>query len=61
MDGKQSPSWLEVHNSGNHTLIGSFVGTGGSARPVSLVNFNDSKVSFSISPQWEQGNGQSYL
>ena len=57
MDGKQSPSWLEVHNSGNHTLVGSFVGTGGSARPVSLVNFNDGKVSFSIPPQWEQGNG----
>jgi hypothetical protein len=57
MNGKALPSWLEVHNSGTHTLVGSFVGTGGSARPVSVVQFNDGKVSFSIPPQWEQGNG----
>lgn len=57
MNGKELPSWLEVHNSGTHTMVGSFVGVGGSARPVSLVNFNDGKVSFSIPPQWESGNG----
>ena len=30
--GKAVPSWLEVTHSGLHTLIGEFVGTGGSAR-----------------------------
>lgn len=53
IDGKKSPSWLEVRHSGLHTLVGQFVGTGGSARPVSKVNFVDGKISFSIPPQWE--------
>jgi hypothetical protein len=53
--GKGMPSWLEVIHSGGHTLVGRFVGGGGSARPVSKVNFNpaDGKLSFSIPPQWE--------
>jgi len=55
--GKKFPSWLEVHHSGIKTLVGEFVGVGGSARPVSKVNFEDGKVSFSIPPQWEQGDG----
>ena len=29
-----SPSWLEVERSGTATLIGQFVGSGGSARPI---------------------------
>ncbi len=53
IDGKKSPSWLEVRHSGLHTLTGQFVGTGGSARPISKVNFIDGKLSFSIPPQWE--------
>ena len=53
INGKKSPSWLEVRHSGLHTLVGQFVGTGGSARPISKVNFNDGKLSFSIPPQWE--------
>lgn len=53
IDGKKAPSWLEVRHSGLHTLVGQFVGTGGSARPVSKVNFADGKISFSIPPQWE--------
>jgi hypothetical protein len=52
-DGKMLPSWLEVYHSGNHHLIGQFVGAGGSARPVSKVNFADGKMSFTIPPQWE--------
>lgn len=56
MDGKEAPSWLEVRHSGLSTLVGDFVGTGGSARPISKVNFNDGKVSFSIPPQWETGS-----
>ena len=35
IDGKKSPSWLEIRHSGLHTLVGQFVGTGGSARPIS--------------------------
>ena len=49
------PSWLEVTLSGNSTLVGRFVAEGGSARPISRVNFKDGKMSFSIPPQWEPG------
>ena len=48
------PSWLEVWTSGNEHLVGQFVGSGGSARPVSLVEFADGKVRFSIPPQWDK-------
>jgi len=47
------PSWLEVKLSGIKTLVGYFVAEGGSARPISKVNFNDGKISFSIPAQWE--------
>ena len=47
------PSWLAVEKSGLKTLTGHFVAEGGSARPISIVNFNEGKVSFSIPPQWE--------
>jgi hypothetical protein len=48
------PSWLEVKHSGNTRLVGQFVGSGGSARPISKINFVDGKMSFSIPPQWEK-------
>lgn len=51
--GRMVPSWLEVKLSGHSTLVGAFVAEGGSARPVSKVNFADNKISFSIPPQWE--------
>lgn len=54
--GKPMPSWLEVRHSGNHTLIGQFVGFSGSARPISEVHFTDGKLSFAIPPQWERGD-----
>src|SRR5665213_2522586 len=54
LDGKKAPSWLEVHRSGIRTLVGEFVGTGGSARPIARVNFDNGNSSFSIPPQWEQ-------
>src|SRR5690349_21649654 len=57
MEGRQAPSWFEVYRSGYRTLVGEFVGTGGSARPVSLYHFSGGKLSFSIPPQWEQGSG----
>lgn len=55
--GKPSPSWLEVRHSGTHTLVGQFTGFSGSARPVSEVVFKDGKMSFTIPPQWEKGDG----
>jgi len=56
MSGKAVPSWFEVHHSGVSTLVGRFVGGGGSARPISKVNYNGVKMSFSIPPQWERSN-----
>lgn len=55
MDGTKLPSWLEVRHSGYKTLIGQFTSTSGSARPISVVHFNNNEFSFSIPPQWESG------
>jgi hypothetical protein len=55
-DGKEVPSWLEVTHSGYNTLIGRFVAEGGSARPISKVNFKDNIMSFAIPHQWEAGD-----
>ncbi len=52
--GKKSPSWLEVTHSGLRTLIGQFTGTGGSARPISKINYANGDFSFSIPPQWDK-------
>jgi len=54
--GKEFPSWLEVRHSGTKMLVGQFVFITGSARPISRVNFNDGKISFTIPPQWEDGD-----
>ena len=51
--GKTYPAWLEVRHSGLHTLVGEYVGSGGSARPISKINFTDGIVNFSIPPQWD--------
>jgi hypothetical protein len=56
MDGKELPSWLEVEHSGLHTLVGRFVFANGSARPISKVNFDGERFSFTIPPQWESEN-----
>jgi hypothetical protein len=56
VNGKPAPSWLEVKLSGYRTLVGSFVGTSGSARPVAEVKFDQGRFSFSIPPQWEEGD-----
>jgi hypothetical protein len=47
------PAWLEVRLSGRSTLVGSFVGRFGSARPISRVEFDAGRVHFSLPPQWE--------
>lgn len=56
MNGKIYPSWLEVELSGVKTLVGRYVGTGGSARPISKINFADGKMHFAIPPQWDRGD-----
>jgi hypothetical protein len=48
-----SPSWLEVERSGTATLVGQFVGFGGSARPIGKIEFTDGTFRFAIPPQWE--------
>jgi hypothetical protein len=53
VNGKMTPSWLEVKHSGLKMLVGRFVGPGGSARPISRINIENGKMSFSIPPQWE--------
>ncbi|HLY69300.1 MAG TPA: DUF1080 domain-containing protein [Puia sp.] len=55
--GKELPSWLEVTHSGTRALVGQYVGPGGSARPISKINFKDNKMSFTIPPQWDRGDG----
>jgi hypothetical protein len=48
-----SPSWLEVERSGTATLVGQFVGSGGSARPIAKIEFTDGTFRFAIPPQWD--------
>jgi hypothetical protein len=48
-----SPSWLEVERSGTATLVGQFVGSGGSARPIAKIQFSDGTFRFAIPPQWD--------
>jgi hypothetical protein len=48
-----SPSWLEVERSGTATLVGQFVGSGGSARPIAKIEFTAGAFRFAIPPQWE--------
>jgi hypothetical protein len=51
--GQTSPSWLEVERSGTATLVGQFVGSGGSTRPIAKIEFTDGAFRFAIPPQWE--------
>lgn len=48
------PSWLEVRLSGYRTLVGSFVGHFGSARPIAKVEFDRGHLKFTVPPQWER-------
>ena len=54
MDGRMAPSWLEVRHTGVNGYIGRFVADGGSARPISKVEFKDGKLAFHIPAQWER-------
>lgn len=51
---REVPSWLEITRSGIRTLVGRFVGGGGSARPISKIFYDNGKIHFSIPPQWER-------
>jgi 3-keto-disaccharide hydrolase len=51
-------AWLEVDLSGSRTLVGRFVGTGGSVRPISEVEFANGEFRFAIPPQWERIDGK---
>lgn len=50
------PSWLEIRKSGTSTLVGSYVGQFGSARPIAEVQVEGDGKSFKIQvpPQWEK-------
>lgn len=50
-------AWLEVRHSGVQTLVGQFVGTSGSARPIAQIEFKDGELRFTIPPQWERVDG----
>jgi hypothetical protein len=52
-DGHPYPSWLEIQRSGYRTLVGSFVGQFGSARPVSKIENDNGTIRFTIPPQYE--------
>ncbi|HEY4337535.1 MAG TPA: DUF1080 domain-containing protein, partial [Puia sp.] len=54
LPNREVPSWLEMQPSGVRTIVGRFVGSGGSARPIAKINYNGSSFSFSIPPQWER-------
>jgi hypothetical protein len=53
---REYPSWLEVRLSGFRTLVGSYVGQFGSARPIAEIPFDETTGSFRfvIPPQWER-------
>jgi hypothetical protein len=53
-DGHTYPSWLEIQRSGYRTLVGSFVGQFGSARPVSKIEVDNGAIRFTIPPQYEE-------
>ncbi|MEX0686341.1 MAG: DUF1080 domain-containing protein [Balneolales bacterium] len=50
------PAWLEVKRSGPNTMVGSYVGYEGSARPISEIHYSEQNkaYSFSIPPQWKR-------
>ena len=48
------PSWLEVKKSGHSTLVGSYVGQFGSARPIAEIKNTDGTYQFTVPPQWEE-------
>ena len=58
INGRMAASWLEVRHTGINGYIGRFVWEGGSARPISKVEFKDGKVYFHIPAQWEKTDNE---
>lgn len=54
---RHKAGWLEVRHSGVSQLVGAYVGTTGSARPISKVEFKDGTFKFVIPPQWNPAEG----
>jgi len=59
MNGETLPGWLHAKRSGTRTLVGEIVGTSGSTRPISEIDYaaDTGIYSFSIPPQWETVDG----
>jgi hypothetical protein len=53
---RTAPGWLEIKRSGRSALVGRYVGSSGSARPISNISYDESRdrYTFSIPPQWER-------
>ena len=54
---RKSVGWLEVRASGRNALVGRFMCSFGSARPVSEVISDDTGIHFAIPAQWESDKG----
>ncbi len=54
---RHTAGWLVVRHSGVNMLVGAYVGTTGSARPISRVDFKDGNFRFTIPPQWNPAEG----
>ncbi len=52
--GGTSPSWLDIQLSGRSTLVGYYVGRGGSVRPISRIHQQGDRIHFSVPVQWEE-------
>ena len=55
--GRHTAGWLEVRHSGRSMLVGAFVGTTGSARPIARIDFREGAFAFTIPPQWDDSEG----
>jgi hypothetical protein len=53
----KAPAWLEVSLSGRQTLVGRYLATGGSARPISKIDFDGKRLRFAIPGQWDADTG----
>lgn len=60
MNGIERPASLEVVKSGFETLIGYIMVIGGSPRPISEIRVDGDKYTFTIPPQWDRGDDQSF-
>lgn len=55
--GRHKAGWLEVRRSGRSMLVGAFVGTTGSSRPIARIDYKEGSFQFTIPPQWDDSEG----